>query len=104
MKRFIIIVLYLVLTDHVYAQDNNLSLQFSRILFKDLVDTLEKRAEVKIYYTNEWTDSLYLNINSKNDSFESLLSKALKKEGFSFIITENNKVVSGSSTIAATVS
>lgn len=93
MKKLFIIILYLVLTSHLHAQDNNLTLQFSRILFKDLADTLEKRAEVKIYYSNKWTESLYLNINSKNASFESLLSKALIKEGFSFIITENNKVV-----------
>lgn len=93
MKKLFIIILSLVLTGQLKAQDRNLTLQFSGILFKDLADTLEKRAEVKIYYTNKWTDSLYLNINSENDSFEGLLSKALKKEGFSFIVTENNKVI-----------
>ncbi len=76
-----------------YAQDNNLSLQFSRILFRDLADTLEKEAKIKIYYTNKWTDSLYLDINSSNDSFKSILNKALLKEGFSFVVMEKNKVV-----------
>jgi hypothetical protein len=93
MKKSFIIILCLVLTGHLYAQDNNLTLQFSGILFKDLADTLEKRAEVKIYYTDKWTDSLYLDINSSNESFESLFGKALKKDGFSFIVTENNKVI-----------
>ena len=62
------------------AQEHNLSFQFHRILFKDLVDTLEKKVRIKIYYTNKWVDSLYLNINSENDSLEGLLSKALIKE------------------------
>jgi len=93
MKKLLVITLCLILTGHSEAQDNNLSLQFSRILFKDLADTIEKKVEVKIYYTNKWIDSLYLNINAENDPVESLLSKALKKEGFSFIITENNKIV-----------
>ena len=93
MKKFLSSSLYLILAGQLRAQDNNLSFQFSGILFKDLVDTLEKSAEVKIYYSNKWIDSLYLNINSENDSFESILGKGLKKEGFSFIITENNKVI-----------
>ncbi|MBK7711420.1 MAG: TonB-dependent receptor [Bacteroidales bacterium] len=93
MKKSLLLFLYLVLTANVNAQDNNLTLQFSGILFKNLADTLEKRAEVKIYYTDKWTDSLYLDIDSKNESFESVLSKALKKDGFSFIVTENNKVI-----------
>lgn len=93
MKKFLIIILLLFLASHSRAQDNNLSFQFPRILFKDLVDTLEKEVQVKIYYTNKWVDSLYLNINSENDSIEGFLSKTLKKEGFSFIITENNKII-----------
>ena len=66
----------MVLAGQLRAQDNNLSLQFSGILFRDLADTLEKSAEVKIYYTNKWTDSLYLNIDSKNDSFESIIGES----------------------------
>jgi hypothetical protein len=93
MKKLRVIILFLFLTGHLYSQINNLSFQFSNILFKDLVDTLEKKVHVKIYYSNRWVDSLYLNINSENDSIENFLTKALKKEGFSFIITESNKII-----------
>jgi hypothetical protein len=93
MKKYCIAFIYLVLTIHLQAQDNNLSLQFSGILFKDLADTLEKKTEIKIYYSDKWTDSLYLDINSKNESFESILNKTLRKNGFSFIITDSNKVI-----------
>jgi hypothetical protein len=82
MKRLRIIILFLFLISHSQAQDNNLSFQFTRILFKDLVDTLEKEVQVKIYYTNKWVDSLYLNINSENESLKGFLSKALIKEVF----------------------
>jgi hypothetical protein len=93
MKKLLVIIPFLILTGHLHAQDNNLSFQFSRILFKDLVDTLERKVHVKIYYSNKWTDSLYLNINSENESFENFLTKAIKKEGFSFIITEDKRIV-----------
>jgi hypothetical protein len=93
MKRPLLIIFLLILAGHLYSQDNNLSLRFSDILFRDLVDTLEKRVEVKIYYSNKWVDSLYLDVDSKNDSLESFLSKTLKKDGFSFIIADNNKVI-----------
>ena len=93
MKKFLFIISLIILTNNVSAQDNNLSFRFSDILFRDLVDTIEKRVQVKIYYSNKWVDSLYLNVDAKNDSIESLLSRSLKKEGFSFIITENNKII-----------
>jgi hypothetical protein len=93
MKNFLVIIFLLILASHSQAQDKNLSLRFSGILFKDLADTLEKNVNVKIYYSNKWTDSLRLNINSENDSLDDFLTKALKKEGFSFIFTENNKIV-----------
>ena len=93
MKRLLTIFFLTIITCALQAQKNNLTLRFSDILFRDLADTLEKKAEVKIYYSNKWVDSLYLNIDSRNDSLESLLDKALKREGFSFIITEKNKVI-----------
>jgi|WetSurMetagenome_2_1015567.scaffolds.fasta_scaffold00535_8 hypothetical protein len=93
MKKTLIIILLFFLACHSRAQDNNLSFQFRRILFNDLVDTLEKTVRVKVYYTNKWVDSLYLNISSENDSLESFLNKTLKKEGFSFIVAENNKII-----------
>jgi CarboxypepD_reg-like domain/TonB-dependent Receptor Plug Domain len=93
MKRLLFIILFLFLVSHSQAQDHNLSFQFNRILFKDLVDTVEKKVRIKIYYSNKWVDSLYLNINSENDSLEWLLSKAFIKNGFSFIIAEHNKII-----------
>jgi len=95
MKRliFLFLILFILFVSHSRAQENDLSFQFSRILFRDLVDTLEKKVEVKIYYTNKWVDSLYLDINTEGDSLKGLLGKALNREGFSFIITEDNKVI-----------
>ena len=93
MKKALFIISLIILAGNLGAQDNNLSFRFSDILFRDLVDTIEKRVEVKIYYSNKWVDSLYLDVDAKNDSIESLLSRSLKKEGFSFIITDNNKVI-----------
>jgi hypothetical protein len=93
LRKILIIFSLIFLAGKLSAQDNNLSFRFSDILFRDLVDTLEKSVEVKIYYSNKWVDSLYLNVNARNDSIESLLSKSLKNEGFSFIITDDNKVI-----------
>jgi hypothetical protein len=93
MKKFLIFLLFMFLVINSRAQDDNLSLQFKRILFKDLVDTLEKKVQIKIYYTNRWVDSLYLNIDSENVPVDGLLRKALNNEGFSFILTDDNKII-----------
>ena len=57
-------------------------LQFEQILFKDLADTIEKTVPVKIYYSEKWVDSLYLNINSENESLNNLFNKSIAKKAF----------------------
>ena len=76
-----------------FGQKNNLTVQFDSILFRDLVDTLEKIVPVKIYYSDKWVDSLTLNVNSFNSTLEDLMNQTLKKEGLSFIITEGDRVI-----------
>ena len=93
MKRFRIIFLFVFLSAALTGQENTLSLQFSNILFKDLADTVEKTVPVKIYYSEKWVDSLYLNVNSRDDSLNGLFDKSLANTGFSFIITDSNKLI-----------
>jgi hypothetical protein len=93
MKRFLNIVFIFFLAVGLRAQGKNLSLSFSKILFKDLVDTVEKTVSVKIYYSNTWVDSLYLNIDSKNDSLSGLFNRSLVNSGLNFIITSDHKLI-----------
>jgi hypothetical protein len=93
MRRFHIFILVLFFTCKMAAQDNNLSFQFHHILFKDFADTIERTIPVKIYYSNKWVDSLYLDINAKGDSLSGIFNKSMTNIGFSFIITENNKLI-----------
>ncbi len=93
MKKALLLIIFLHLIHSVCGQDNNLTFQFSRILFKDMVDTIEKKVPVKIYYSDKWVDSLYLTVNAENSSVGGLLDNSLRREGLSFIITDDNKVI-----------
>src|SRR5664280_638449 len=93
MKRVFYIFTLLFLASNMQAQDNNLSLRFKQILFRNLADTIEKTVPVKIYYSNNWVDSLYLDINSENESLNTIFDKSFAKSGLSFIITDNNKII-----------
>jgi hypothetical protein len=93
MKRSIYIFLLLLITCNIQSQDKKLTFQFQQILFKDLADTIERTIPVKIYYSNNWVDTLYLDIDSENDSLNSLFNKSLTKNGLSFIITDDNKII-----------
>lgn len=93
MKKFLYIILFICLANKSESQENRLTFQFQQILFKDLADTIEKTIPVKIYYTNKWVDSLFLNIKSNNEPLNSLFEKSISKNGLSFIITEDNKIV-----------
>lgn len=75
------------------GQYDNITFQFDQILFQNFKDTLEKRIPVKLYYSDKWTDTLTISVNSENATFREFLDQSLKKYGFSFIITEDNKVI-----------
>jgi hypothetical protein len=76
-----------------YGQYENITFQFDRILFHDLADTIERIIPVRFYYSEKWTDTLSLSVNSRNSTLEELMNKSLRKYGFSFIITEDNKII-----------
>lgn len=75
------------------GQYENITFQFDRILFQNFTDTLEKRIPIKLYYSDKWTDTLTISVNSVNATFREILDKSLRKYGFSFIVTDDNKVI-----------
>lgn len=93
MRKSFLIIILLGFAFSLRGQENNLTFQFSRILFSDLVDTIEKKVPVRIYYSPRWTDSLYLNVNADNSSLEGVLDKALRRDGLLFMITEDNRII-----------
>ncbi len=76
-----------------YGQDDRISIRFDSILFSQFIDTVESIVPVKIFYSDTWTDSLTLSVNSANSTFNQLMDKTLRKNGFSFFITEDNRVI-----------
>jgi len=93
MKRSLFILVLLGFTFFLRGQDNNLTFQFSRILFDDFVDTVERKVPVRIYYSPRWTDSLYLNVSATNATVEGVLDKALRRDGMLFMITPDNRII-----------
>jgi hypothetical protein len=93
MKKYIFLAIILFSSYPIFSQENKLSLQLSHILFKDLADTIEKSISVKIYYSDNWVNNLYLNVNASNDSITRLFDKTLGNTGFYFIVTDDNKLI-----------
>lgn len=75
------------------GQEKNLSLQLERILFGELVDTLEKLVPVRFYYAGKWVDTLRLSVEGHETSLNALMDKTLYGKGLSFFITEDNRVI-----------
>jgi len=93
MKRILFLIFFMILTVFLNGQDNNLTFQLNNILFRDLVDTIERRIPVKIYYSDTWVDSLYLTVSSEKSTLDEVLGRSIVREGFSFLITDENKVI-----------
>ncbi len=93
MKKFKIILMLLFLSFNLFAQDYRLSLQFDSILFRDLADTVEKLIPVRIFYSDKWVDTLKLNVKEKESRLDRVFERSLVNSGFSFFITDDNKLV-----------
>lgn len=93
MKKLFCILFFAIYVLNAKSQDNKISLQLQQILFKDLADTVEKTVPVKIYYSDKWVDNLHLNVTSENESLNTFLNKTIGRQGLSFIITDDNKII-----------
>ncbi len=93
MKRYLPILILIVLTLNSSAQEKKLSLKFNRLSLRELADTLEKTIPIKIFFADSWNDSTYFSLDQGSDSLSSVLNKTLTAKGLSFIITPDNKVV-----------
>lgn len=93
MRKSLFITVLLGISLFLNGQDNNLTFQFSRILFDDFVDTVERRVPVRIYYSPRWTDSLYLDVSATNATLEGVLDNTLRRDGLLFMITPDKRII-----------
>ena len=77
MKRYLPILILIVLTLNSSAQEKKLSLKFNRLSLRELADTLEKTIPVKIFFADSWNDSTYFSLDQGSDSLSSVLNKTL---------------------------
>lgn len=94
MKRVLVLFLFIIaFSSQIAAQNEKLNLTFEKILFEEFVDTIETMLPVKIYYANEWVDSLYISVKSNNQSLTTILDKIFQNKKFSYIETDRNKII-----------
>jgi len=93
MKKLLFLLMLTFFFRNGLSQGNKFNFKFDSILFKDLADSIEKKVPVKIYFYDNWVDSLYLDIYADNDSVSSLLNKSILKYGLSFVITDDNRII-----------
>ena len=92
MKKLLHILFFAVLAINAGHRRKN-SLSSLNRFFSGILPIQLKKIPVRIYFSNNWVDSLYLNINSENESLNALLNKSFAKSGLSFIITDDNKII-----------
>jgi hypothetical protein len=85
--------LFLLSISTLYCQYENITVGFDRILFHEFADTMERIIPVRFYYSDKWTDTLFLSVKSSNSTFNELMNSSIKKYGFSFFITDDDKVI-----------
>jgi len=93
MKKYIFSAILLIFSQLVFAQNQKVSLQLQHILFDNFVDTVETIIPVKIYYSNTWTDSLFIDVDSENLEFSNILDNSLKNSGFTFFVTHDQQLI-----------
>jgi hypothetical protein len=92
-KRLAALLICFLALHNVRSQDYNLFLQLDSIMFRNLADTVEKLHPVKIFYADEWVDSLYLNIDARDEPLPAAFKKILSPRGMTFIITDDQQLI-----------
>ncbi|MCD6598947.1 MAG: carboxypeptidase-like regulatory domain-containing protein, partial [Bacteroidales bacterium] len=75
------------------AQNDTLTLHMEQASFREFVDSVEGKTNYKIYFANDWVDSLNIYIDADKQSIDQILDKNLADSGFTFIITPENKII-----------
>ena len=93
MKKIILTVILIVSLTNSYGQDSYVTLKFDRIMFTELVDTLESLFRVRIYYPDKWVENMSFTVNAQNIPFNEFIDSTLTRLGLSFFITNDNRII-----------
>ena len=63
------------------------------VLFSEFVDSLEKKTLCKVYYADQWIDSLIVSVDAEHEERGQILASALAGSGLTFIVTGNNQFI-----------
>ena len=93
MRKLLYICILIVLCLPVVAQKDLLTLQLHDVLFSEFVDSLEKKTPYKVFYTDNWVDSLYVSVDAEQEAIGQLMGQALAGSNITFVVTGNNQVI-----------
>lgn len=93
MKKVVLLYLLMLLLLSSEAQEKVQSLHLKDASFKEFVDSIEKKVNYKIYYSDVWVDSLSLSVDASNAKLEEILTRTLADSGFTFIVSDDNKII-----------
>jgi len=93
MKKVFLFFLLVSLHLFLEAQSNKLTLHMHNASFMEFVDSIEKNSSFKMFFANEWVDTLDVDITENNQNIEEILNNALSDSGFTFIITPENSII-----------
>jgi len=75
------------------AQNEKLTIQLHDVLFSEFVDSLENKVLCKVFYADDWVDSLYISVDATHEELGQVMTHALAGSGLTFIVTGNNQVI-----------
>lgn len=93
MKRLLYICILVLLCLPLAAQNEKFSLKLHDVLFSEFVDSIEKKTMCKIYYANEWIDSLIISVDAEDEEIGQILATALAGSGLTFISAGNKQFI-----------
>ncbi len=73
MKRLLYIGILVLLSLPLAAQKEKLTIHLHEVLFSEFADSLEKRVPYKVYYSDDWVDSLYVSVDAEQEAIRDLV-------------------------------
>ncbi len=76
-----------------HGPDKIISCHFRNVLFKDFSNEIFRQTGVKIYYKEEWADSLRINLDADNITVISAIKKVIEGSGLELSVLRNDLVL-----------
>jgi CarboxypepD_reg-like domain/TonB-dependent Receptor Plug Domain len=94
MRKFIVLLTFVLHLTNSLAQINSISLHYKSISFKDVIREIKNQTDLTFFYCPEWVDSSFVSIDADNKPIDFILQQIAGETKLNYILNNKNVIFS----------